>query len=932
LRAGQYTLRETQPAGYLQGGQIAGSHGGDDSVQDVISRVPVGWGQRLTNYNFCELEPSSISGLVYVDGNGDCIRDQDEPPLAGVIIQLRDGDGKIVDTTSTNSDGRYTFANLRAGEYQVFEQQPDGYFQGGQVAGTGDGEVLGMDLLGVRLAANQDVVDYDFCELPPGSISGYVHVDTDGDCVRDEDEPPLAGVVIQLRDSDGKIVDTTTTNNEGHYLFDYLPPGDYQVFEQQPDGYFQGGQSVGTGVGRVLGIDLLGVTLSVNQDVTDYNFCELPPASISGTVWQETDLNQKFDPGESPVPGVLIELLDEFGETLQQMQTDSSGNYLFDSLPPGVYGIREHQPAGLFQGGELVGNSGGRVAQDDLIVDIALVGGNDAVHYDFPEVPPAKISGYVFQDGAAIVSNDPITAEELRNYRDGLLTEDDTRLNSVTLELRNILGQPFTADRALSGVYADGPIRVTTDADGYYEFVGLRPGTYHVYQVQPDEYIDGLDTPGSTGGVAVNPSDQLDDADKIVIQTLAASEATNPRDDAILNITLASGQASELNNFSEIVVTRPEEPEYPLLPPSVPEPPQRVYTPIEEFDPRVRIVAFAEPLQDRVKVYAIDEWAVSWHLSVINGGINRGTVGADGKIQAVSAKRMQQNWDNREHRRGKWMIADRDGNRTERGDGFDLGGEDAIALTGDFDGDGIDEAAIFVGGQWFVDLNGNGRWDTGDLWVGLGTKLDRPVVGDWDGDGKDDVGIFGRRWQRDEQKIRRDPGLPDPDNKRRREVDARTMAHRGEDQGDDRKRLMLRGDDGALKADAVDHVFSYGEQVDTPVAGDWNGDGIDQIAVFRNGNWLLDVDGDGRWTDKDEKVKFGRVGDEPIVGDFNGDEIDEIGVVRGDMWIIDTDGDRRLTGNDLQIRVPRGSENSQPIVGDFDGDGKDEPGYYDEAG
>jgi serine-aspartate repeat-containing protein C/D/E len=255
----------------------------------------------------------------------------------------------------------------------------------------------------------------------------------------------------------------------------------------------------------------------------------------------------------------------------------------------------------------------------------------------------------------------------------------------------------------------------------------------------------------------------------------------------------------------------------------------------------------------------------------------------------------------------------------------------ATPLTGDFDGDGVDEAAIFVGGQWFVDLNGNGRWDAGDLWIQLGTELDRPVVGDWDGAGKDDIGIFGRQWQRDPQKIIRDPGLPDPANKRRRQVDSRSAASRGEDRGNDRLRLLRRGNDGSLRADAVDHIFQYGEQVDTPIAGDWNGDGIDQIAVFRGGKWLLDADGDGRWTPLDEIADYGRPGDVPIVGDFNGDDIDEIGVVRGEMWIIDTDGDRRITGNDLQINVPRENGDSQPVVGDFDGDGKDEPGYYDEA-
>jgi hypothetical protein len=162
-------------------------------------------------------------------------------------------------------------------------------------------------------------------------------------------------------------------------------------------------------------------------------------------------------------------------------------------------------------------------------------------------------------------------------------------------------------------------------------------------------------------------------------------------------------------------------------------------------------------------------------------------------------------------------------------------------------------------------------------------------------------------------------------------VDSRRPQHEHEYPIDDHERLLYRGSDDSLRADAVDHVFQYGKQIDTPVSGDWNGDGIDQIAIFRSGQWLLDLDGDGRWTLRDELASFGEDGDQPIVGDFNGDEIDEIGVVRGDLWIIDTDGDRKITSNDLHIQVPRPSAESQPVVGDFDGDGKDELGYYDDA-
>ena len=239
---------------------------------------------------------------------------------------------------------------------------------------------------------------------------------------------------------------------------------------------------------------------------------------------------------------------------IAQTRTDAGGNYTFTSLAPGVYSVRESQPAGFFHGGQVVGDAGGEVGDDDLLVGITLLGGMHANHYDFPEVPPAMLSGFVFQDGDAIRLQENPDPRQLRSYRDGRLTDDDTRLESVTLELRNVLGLPFDASRALPGVYDDGPIRVTTDANGYYEFTGLRPGTYHVYQVQPDEYIDGLDTPGTTGGIAVNPADELEEDDQIMIQTLAFSELTDPRDDAILNITLVGGGASVNNNFSEIVI------------------------------------------------------------------------------------------------------------------------------------------------------------------------------------------------------------------------------------------------------------------------------------------------------------------------------------------------------------------------------------------
>jgi serine-aspartate repeat-containing protein C/D/E len=59
--------------------------------------------------------------------------------LAGVTVELRDGSGRVVASTQTDSQGKYRFADLAPGSYTVWEHQPAGYFQGGQRAGSGGG-------------------------------------------------------------------------------------------------------------------------------------------------------------------------------------------------------------------------------------------------------------------------------------------------------------------------------------------------------------------------------------------------------------------------------------------------------------------------------------------------------------------------------------------------------------------------------------------------------------------------------------------------------------------------------------------------------------------------------------------------------------------------------------------------------------------------
>jgi len=930
IAPGNYTVVEEQPSGYFEGGAKPGSGGGQVENPSRIGSITLTSGQVAVDYDFCERPPAEISGFVFVDRDSDCVFDSNERPLSGVRVDLINSTGRVVGTTITDASGAYRFTDLPEGSYTLRETQPIGFFQGGQTVGSGGGDASRDDIISsIPIGFGDRLTQYNFCEIEPSSLAGQVFIDSDEDCVPDPGEGRISNVEIQLYDQTGRLVATTRTDASGRYQFENLRPGQYRVVELHPAGFFSGNAIPGNGGGgRPDGPDAI-TEISVGPGTTlvEYNFCELLPGSISGSVWSETDLNRRFDEGDTTLAGVTVQLLNAAGQVIATQQTDAQGKYHFENLTPGTYAVRELQPTGLFHGGQIVGSAGGNGQTADLLANIVLPAGVHGINYDFAEFPPATISGNVFQDGEPITLANPPKPTELRQFRDGVYTVDDKAIGGVVLELRTGFGEAINGDRALPGTYPDGPIRVVTAADGSYSFTGLRPGSYHIYQIQPQDFIDSLDTPGTAGGVAINIVDIQNDPQALsLVQTLSAN-GNDPRADAILNISLVSGGISASNNFSEIVTIKPDDPAPPILPPPLPNNPAPV-APLLLFDRFPKVIGSGEILAVRPPLVADAEYAVTWHLSVINGGFPRGTGLKVDASRVVSAKDFGAEFVEGEHGNGKWMMVDLDGNRVELLSDVKLGDSEATPLSGDFNGDGIDEVAIFVAGQWFVDLNGNGKWDAGDLWLRLGNRLDRPVVGDWDGDGKDDIGIFGPQWQRDPEAIVRDLGLPDPDNQRRRNATQPVSNHKPIV---DKPRYLRRGEEGAMRADAIDHVFRYGEQPDTPISGDWNGDGIDSIATFRAGEWLLDHDGDGRWVDSDAKIQFGEAGDEPIVGDWNGDGISDLGVIRGDVWIIDSDGDRRITGNDKQIQIAKPSQDAKPVVGDFDGDGTDELGWYDRA-
>ena len=124
--------------------------------------------------------------------------------------------------------------------------------------------------------------------------------------------------------------------------------------------------------------------------------------------------------------------------------------------------------------------------------------------------------------------------------------------------------------------------------------------------------------------------------------------------------------------------------------------------------------------------------------------------------------------------------------------------------------------------------------------------------------------------------------------------------------------LFLRN---ANTSGVADTAFSFGNPGDYPVAGDWNGDGIDTVGSYRDGVFYLS---NSLTTGPAQQVIFfGLPGDQPIVGDWDGDGVDTIGVYRNGTFSLrnsNTSGPPDLVFN-------LGNPGDIAIAGDWNRDG-----------
>ncbi|HDK4330105.1 TPA: carboxypeptidase regulatory-like domain-containing protein, partial [Staphylococcus aureus] len=341
----------------------------------------------------------NLGDYVWEDTNKNGIQDQDEKGISGVTVTLKDENGNVLKTVTTDADGKYKFTDLDNGNYKVEFTTPEGYTPTTVTSGSDiEKDSNGLTTTGVINGADNMTLDSGFYKTPKYNLGNYVWEDTNKDGKQDSTEKGISGVTVTLKNENGEVLQTTKTDKDGKYQFTGLENGTYKVEFETPSGYTP--TQVGSGTDEGIdsnGTSTTGVIKNKDNDTIDSGFYK-PTYNLGDYVWEDTNKNGVQDKDEKGISGVTVTLKDENDKVLKTVTTDENGKYQFTDLNNGTYKVEFETPSGYTPTSVTSGNDTEKDSNGLTTTGVIKDADNMTLDSGFYKTPKYSLGDYVWYD------------------------------------------------------------------------------------------------------------------------------------------------------------------------------------------------------------------------------------------------------------------------------------------------------------------------------------------------------------------------------------------------------------------------------------------------------------------------------------------------------------------------------------------------------
>ncbi len=804
--------------------------------------------------------PGAISGTTFRDLNGNAIRDAGETGVAGFTVFIDENVNGILDegepSRVTDVDGRYSFANLEAfQDYTVVQIPLAGLEQTFPTSANNN-------VWSIALGAGQVITNANFgnkdliAGVGAGSISGRLWDDVDGDGEADSGENGIVGQQIYIdlnnngsKDSGEPVQSTDAT---GNYTFNNIGSGVFTVrlvkppqqelttprgssFSAESLSPDQGPQAIASG-------DLNGDTF---EDLIVANFVTNNLSIFFNNGDGTFGSRVSYPTGFGPI-SVAVEDVDgingkdlvighQLSSFIGVLKNNGDGTFAaMNQIPVGAGPVSvavadingtngpdivvanqyTNQATVLYNNGNGGFNTAATLAVGTSPFDVTVGQFDNQFGPDLAVVNSASgdVSIWLHTGGSGFAASVTKTVGQVPLSIDSGDLNNDGIIDLVTA---NVLGDSVSV---LYGI-GNGTFQNSIDLPA-----GSGPSSVSIADIDSDNRPDLLVTNGGADNLAVLKnlgggqfqSPENFGVAQIPISLAWASTAADFNSDGVLDVAVANGHDDSISILSNTLV-----------------------------DGAFRIAMTGDET-----------------VANVNFGIRSPTPTVNDSLGLFN----QGNFYLDTSGNGQW-------DKTSGGDTFSNFGISSIAdiatpVTGDWDGDTVDDVGLYYQGTFYLDTTGNGKWDKtsgGDTFINFGISSiaanATPLIGDWNGDGTDNLGLFN--------------------------------------QGN--FYLDTTGNGQWDKTSGGDTFSNFGitslAAIATPVVGDWDGNGTDDLGLFYHGQFYLDTTGNGKWDKTSGGDTFRNFGISSIadiashiIGDWNGDGSDNLALYTDGKFYLDTTG------------------------------------------